>query len=373
MSENKYEECLSWSKQKGLELDHRVERKKVNGVYGMYATAPIPKGTVVASFPVKSTMSIRTDFKYPDKTHKQTKWIHAAAIMLSEGKNSENSGYVKMFETPEELHSNCAFYFSNEEYAFLQKMNPLCYTSLLVMRTMAINQLKIIHEIDPKLDLELIMQAILNGFSRVWTEYGFLPIIDLFNHSNTEAASLGLTNNNKSVGYTTTKDYVTDEQVWGCYGMKDMYSHAAYYNYFDPNSTHIIDYGSRAIQTISNPAVTAYIAQIYKCQFIQWNGEKKFRILEPNLFFLENEPSKELMSYLTNTSFCTNKEFLEKKCSHHSIYTTLLYIINSFLDANKVDNYKLAQVPQKLRRFHQLLKKEKKIMQQNLDWATKQL
>jgi hypothetical protein len=39
--------------ERGLTLDPRIERKKVHGVYGMYAMESIPTDTIIASFPIK--------------------------------------------------------------------------------------------------------------------------------------------------------------------------------------------------------------------------------------------------------------------------------------------------------------------------------
>ena len=50
MSEEQYQKCLSWSLERGLTLDPRIERKKVHGVYGMYAMESIPTDTIIASF-----------------------------------------------------------------------------------------------------------------------------------------------------------------------------------------------------------------------------------------------------------------------------------------------------------------------------------
>jgi len=379
MPANQYEECLSYSKELGLELDPRVQRKQVNGIYGMYATEQIPEGTVFASFPLDSLIPISEDFSYSNETSDYTKRIHAAAIALSQGKKSESRAYVMLFETIDEYRDNSVFYFSDDELALLSQMNPLCHARVMQMRNLAHQVIDIIKNIDPELDENCIIQAVLNSYSRSWDAYGFIPIMDLFNHSHQKGSTIASVENTNRIGYKAKVSYSAGDQLWISYGPKDLYTHAVYFNYFDPTDTHFIDYGLRAVQTISNSAnqaVADYIATIYDCQFFEQNGEKKFRVVTPNLLFLESGPSKELMAYFSKTSFCSGQEFSAKKCSSQSVCSTLIYVIDSFLSANKVDSIKLTEVPKKLHRFHQLLKKEKKILLKNrewvMNWASKQ-
>lgn len=370
---NQYEDCLSWCKSKGLFLDSRIERKSVNGLYGMYATSKIPEGTVIASFPVASILPFRSEFVYSDHEKvKTTKWVHAAAIELRNGRESEHYGMVSLFEPLEAFKESSSYYFSNEDLEIIKEMNPLCYNHIIDMKNLDNFHLNKIKKLDPDLSEDLIIQAILNSDSRIFGNFGFLPIIDLFNHSDKKGSPLTNFVDTESVGYKTICNYEAGEQVWASYGAKDLFINAVNFNYFDPDGEHFISYGLRAVQTISSAgslAVAEYVATQFKSNFFEQDGQKKFEILALGLYFTKNRPTDELLNFFTKTSFSNQQEYNEKKCSKRSIATRMTYIIDSFLNINKVDDFNLKDLPKKLHRFYHLSKMEKEMLLRNREWV----
>ena len=61
-----YEKTLNWALENGLFLEGRIERKEVDGINGMYAKAPIPQGTVLASIPKDNIIPIENVHGYQD-------------------------------------------------------------------------------------------------------------------------------------------------------------------------------------------------------------------------------------------------------------------------------------------------------------------
>jgi len=377
MQKSRYEECLSWASERGLVLDSRIERKEVNGVYGMYATAPIPEGTVIASFPLDACIPI-LDKKliYPGNKQEYKQRIHATAKELSKGAQSEYLGCVMLFNTLEEHQKYSFCFFSYEESLLLSKMNPLLQRSIAALQYSTNNIVASIKEVDPDLDIRFIMQAQLNGVDRCWGAYGFVPILDLFNHSNTKGSIIKEFDDGKRIGHQTKTNYEAGDQIMISYGEKDMYNHATNYGYFDSNDEHFIDYAARAVQVLDSPAklaVAEYISNNYKCYIHEEKGVKKMKILETNLFFSESSPSTDLLSYFAKTSFCTQQEFATKQCHPDSISSTLISVIDSFIDANHIDDFELSEIPEKLQHFYHLLKKEKKMLLKNREWVINDL
>jgi hypothetical protein len=255
-------------------------------------------------------------------------------------------------------------------------MNPLLQKSIASSQLYTSDIVASIKEVDPDLDIRFIMQAQLNGVERIWGSYGFLPIIDLFNHSNISGSILKNFDEGKRVGNETKINYEAGDQIMISYGEKDMYLHAMNYGYFDSNDEHFIDYAVRAIQTLDSPgklAVAEYISDNYKCQIYEEKHVKKMKILETNLFFSESSPCTELLSYFAKTSFCTTQEFKTKQCQPDSILSTLFSVIDAFIGANHIDDFELSDIPEKLRYYYHLLKKEKTMLMQNREWLTNDL
>ena len=315
MDIQKYESCLAWSLNQGLDMDSRLERKQVNGVYGMYAKSHIPKGTVLASFPKDKLIPNRKDVSYPNGTPETIKKCHAAAIELSKGEASDYFGCVAAFESLEALQSHSFYFFSNEELKFIENLNPVLYKLMLEAKHVVETAKQQIQAIDPDLAENAIIQTVLNSFSRSWGQNGFVPVLDLFNHSDRKGLNLKNLLNDK-IGHVTGIDYQAGEQIFINYSKKDMLNQAIIYNYFDPTGVHFIDYSVRVIQAVNSELqqkVLGMIATQYPIQQNDINGVRHFRLVPQNLFFQENAPSVKLFEYFQVSSIQTEKELVEKE------------------------------------------------------------
>jgi len=371
----KYENCLAWALNHGLNIDSRIERKQVNGVYGMYAKENIPKDTVIASFPKKKLIPNRTDVNYPNGTPETIKRCHAAAIELSKGKASAYFGCVASFESIEALHSHSFYFFSNEELKFIEDLNPVLYKLILESKHVVDTAKQHIQALDPELNENDIIQTVLNSFSRSWGQNGFVPVLDLFNHSDRKGLNLKNLLNEK-IGHVTGVDYQAGEQIFINYSKKDMLNQAIIYNYFDPTGVHFIDYSVRVIQAVNNELqkkVLGLIATQYPIQQNDVNGVRHFKLMPQNLFFQENAPSIKLFEYFQVSSIQTEKELVEKKSSHNTMFGNMLSTINSFLAVNKVESFQLSDVPEKLHHLYHMQKKEFQMLLSNRDWVIDQI
>lgn len=365
---NKYEKCLHLAKEQGLYLDDRIERREKKGLFGMYATKKIPKGTLIASFPKAALLPENTEIS----DNHEVRWSYAIAKELQKGEDSAYRAHTMMLEEIDELKQHSLYYFSQEEIQLLFDMNPLLGNEINNYSYRVDKILEAIKDIDPTLDEALAIKAILNHLSRSWGEYGLLPVLDLFNHSERKGVQLQQVNEGSHIGFVLDSDYEPDQQIWISYGQKDIFLHATSYNYFDPNNEHIIDYALRAIQVLDTPEktdVANFICKNFDARIFEYNGQKKLALNEPKLYILENGPNEKLYNYLRKVSFTTLEELRSKKCSPLSTALTYLSVINAFLSANRVDQFKITNVPSKLQRFHQALKKEKKILLSNKTWA----
>jgi hypothetical protein len=370
---NKYEECLALSKEQGLYLDDRIERKQENGLYGMYATAKIPKGTLIASLPKTSLLPQIEGATY---TKPNEKWAHVIAKELQKGKASSYRAHTLMLETLDELKQHSLYFFSPEERMMLTQMNPILGIAVDEYFYQVDSILKTVKEREPDLDDDLAIQAVLNTYCRSWENWGLLPVIDLFNHSEEKGVVIDLVEDGSQVGIVINRDYEPNEQVWVSYGTKDVLMHATFFNYFDPSDQHVIDYAFRAIQVLDSPQkeeIAEFTSQHYDTKIFEYQGQKKMSLNESGLYIFEKSPSKKLMDYFKKIGFTTLAELKLKKCSPLSACLTYSGVINAFLGANQVDNYKVTKLPKKLHRFHRALKKEKQMLLANKAWVEREI
>lgn len=373
MDNKQYEEQLNWSKEQGLELDSRVERKAVNGLYGMYATEKIPQNTVIASYPFEKKIPIDTGVDYPKKSNFVFRYVHAAAVELEKGQSSKYHGCLMGLETMSELKQHSTYFYTQEDLKLLQKLNPILFRNITESIQSANINLKLVSEFDPSLNKDAILHVILNINSRAYGDFGFAPIMDSFNHSDRFGNLVsGLVKNGNSIGVQAYKGYEIGEQIFISYDRKDMYEHAISYNYFDPQGVHFIDYGARIIQTAKSTIekqILQHTAKFHKLIAHEQNGVVQYTAKGEKLFFLENAPSSNLIDYIRHNCFQSEEELQSGKCMDVSFDDRVLDIINALVSMNKVDDFQLSDIPEKMHRFYHLLKKEKQMLLSNREWA----
>jgi hypothetical protein len=372
MSEEQYQKCLSWSLERGLTLDPRIERKKVHGVYGMYAMESIPTDTIIASFPIKEQIPHGKKTDFPKNTPDEVKVMYAAAVELSKGESSIYYGCVSMFETLQELKEHSFYFFTEAEFKWIQKLNPLLFRLALEQRNRIDVAKATIKKLNPKLDSNFVIQAILNYYSRAWHGgVGFLPILDLFNHSDRKGNTLIKPAGGTNLAHSTRIAYKKGEQVFVSYSRHDAAVFALNYDYFDPEGVHFIDYSLRALHSIRTgikQKVFELIRVEYGGQFFDMNGVRHFKIAAKNLHFLENAPSFKLITYfkmVIQIEGGLNKQTVNDQL----VLESLLATMNAFISAIKVDQFDLKDLPEKLHRFYYLSQKEQKMLLSNRDWV----
>jgi hypothetical protein len=372
MSEERYQKCLSWSVDRGLKLDPRIERKKVNGVYGMYALESIPADTIIAGFPLKELIPQGESADFPEGASAAIKQIYAAAVELSKGESSKYYGCVSMFETLEELKEHSVYFFTEAELKWIQTLNPIVFRLTVEQRHRIDITKASIQKINSALDSDFIIQAILNYYSRAFGDVvGFLPILDLFNHSERKGNVLTKTADGKFVAHSTRITYEKGEQIFVLYSGHDMATFALNYDYFDPDGVHVIDYSLRALQMIRTDIKQKTFERIgaeYGGQFFDIKGVRHFKNSAKGLYFLETAPSFKLLIYFKTVADIEAK-LNNQAISDRSVLEGLLANINAFISAIQVDQYKVTDIPEKLHRFYFLSQKEKKILLNNRDWV----
>jgi len=370
MCEEQYQKCLAWGVENGLKLDSRIERKKINGVYGMYATEDIPGDTVIASYPVEQLMFQKE--KRPENVSDDVSAVYLASIELSKGQKSQYFYLLEMFESLEELKEYSFYYFTEAECLWIQKLNPILLR-LVIERRYYIDELKEkIKKIDSTLSDDYVVQAALNYCSRSWGGgVAFVPVLDLFNHSYRKGGNISRIDNDSRVAHKTNVAFSKGEQIFISYSCADLASYAINYNYYDSEDFHFIDLAYRSlylVKTELKKKVFEFVEKNYGGFFSNTNIGLHFRITTQKLFLFENAPSLKVIRYFEHITLLESKLKQEKNSDEASL-SAILLVIDSFLMANNVDQIDLKDVPNKLQRFYFLAKKEREMLLANRSWA----
>jgi len=372
MNTPKFEEQLQWITDQGLELDSRIERRKVNGIYGMYATSPIPIGTVLVKLPENVRIPVSKDIKYPDSFPFQSKYAHSAAIQMNKGKSSKYHGFFLNLETLDELKTNSCFFYDEAELDVIKQMNMMLFNSMMSFNNEIRSAVNQIIEFDPSTDKDSLHRILLNLSSRGWGNVGFLPIFELFNHCDLKGITLRDLSEGKERGYIARINYEAGEQVWVSYQKRDMYKFAIAYNYFDPTGSHFIDLGSRVVQqakTDFEKLVFQHTSKHHRLSYQNTNGVINYQLNEPGVFFLEGAPNLKLINYVRDNCFQSLDELKTGVCSSASFDKKILEFIDYLIHMNNVDNFQLSDIPDNLHRHYFMLKKEMSILNANKKWV----
>lgn len=371
MTPDRYTQTLEWALARGLQLHDGIERRQENGVWGMYASMPIRKGAVLARFP-KSSVLRPEIADYPASLTPMARYCHAAAREFSLGEASRHWGLLGMLETQEQLRAHSCFYFSADELAQLAQLNPLLHLRVQEFNMEISQMVERLQAFDASIDPDIAALIELNVQSRAWSDSGFLPVIDLFNHSDRKGMVREA--DVDSFFLRAGCHYVPGDQLFMSYSQKDMYLHAIHYNYFDPSGQHFIHFGYRFVQPALTPfarSVMEFTGKRHLIKTMEQGGNMYYRSLDPRAVFGETEPSKELLVYLKDNSLQTDAELSAGRASRKSQRSHILSALNALLEQNRVDQVPLHALPEKLHRFWHLLKKEKKMLQANLNWVEK--
>jgi len=370
MNDNNFEEIFAWGKERGLKLHTSVSRLCVDGVYGMYATKDIPKFTVIAQYPKKNLLPLLDNVKYPEETPYIIKYAHAAVKEFSDPDSSWACFREGLYSDTFFKNTN-VYYFTEDEVNFLETVNRTLSDYIRAYRRETETQINSLCSFDKGLDREFIEKILFNVRYRSWHDFGFVPVLDIFNHSNLNGIQLH--DDKDRVFLVATVDYKEGDQIWINYGQKDLYLHAIDYGYFDPDGNHFIDLGLRLSQAANNDfqrKIFDYVATKYPILHDNSNdGLIRYKLSKGVAFLLDHAPNMRAIDFVRDISYGTEQELLYKQCPLPRFKNRILQYINVLSAANNIDDFSIEGFPEKLRYFYHMLEKEKSMLNRNKEWV----
>lgn len=365
MTPKKYKSLLDWAKSIGYELHPLLERKKVDGVYGLYATDDIADGSILFKSPAYSTIQTDPNFNYDETLHKYVKLIHTIVVQYTMGEKCKYSPIFDAFETLNEMKEYSVYFCSSDEFKLIRDLSPLL--EILIKNT--INEIdKIVdtvYEIDNTLNKDDILWITLNWKSRAW-DSGFIPILDLFNHSN-KRGNLKYYIPETGDNYLIARgDYKKGEQVYDSYDINDVYHYAINYNFYDSSDWKYISLPFRMsfkITTDFDQKIFELVSKRFEVQKFKNGESESYRILSKGICFTEYGPTDELIELAKCFSYESLDDLNNGKFSYHKFDEVILSWLNLIESSNKVNSVEVPayQTP-RLKRFYDIQLDEFKII-----------
>jgi hypothetical protein len=370
MEQEKYNQVLAQAKENGLVMHPSISRKCINGVHGMYASGDISANELLVSYPVKQLIHVDPSVQYPKEFIDQWKYIHAAAKSLTE--KEDNWFYFDALYDIDFFKGFHAYFCEQEELDVLKTASPLLYQHAMFKKTELAYISNLILGFDDSISPDALLLMILNHQCRAWGDVGFVPVLDLFNHSD----DLGSPRNKDetSVVLHTKKSYKAGDQIWISYGKKDIHYHALNFGYFDPNDKHVLDLGYRAAAVASTSQQKLALKSIekhFKVRREQLGGNQIEYKLHPNqVFFEEKKPTQKAIEYMIAES---RGDVMQQGHPVELLLRSrqrLMGYLNSFNDSNKVELTSEKDFPAKLAYLYHMLLKEKTMIEDNMRWLS---
>lgn len=367
MDTDAYLRQKQWASDRGLFLHKALERRQVNGVFGMYATSDIAANTLVASFPVKHLLKPQQNIHFgPEHDNVDLNYLLAAAKELAKGGQSAYSGIFDGFELLEDMRAYSTFFISEPELQLLKIFHPTAYTWITNANQKTQKVVDAVIARDPSVARDLVLTVFLNYKSRSFRSIGIVPVLDQFNHSD----RLGNENfvEDGHICVRTKVHYKAGDQVFITYGRKDLLQHAIHYNYFDPTGTHFIE-PARRIFAPSEPESLKKLSKKYPLQTLNNQGRSFYFLDDAKALLTEIAPTPYLLDYLTDTIRVDQPQPVPTLRLIGSVLQSYLQLLDMLASNNRRHAVQRNDLPPRLHRFHDLLAKEEQMINANRNWV----
>jgi hypothetical protein len=372
MTSKNYKVLLEWANTIGYKLHNSIERKSVNGVYGYYATDDIKNGDILFKSPTNQTILLDTNFNYDEATHHWVKMIHTVAHQYRIGDNCKYKLLFTAFDTMDYLKKSSIYFATNAELELISKLSPV----LRILINNFINEVNQlvngVIEIDGSLNKNDVLWIVLNWRSRAWQD-GFVPILDLFNHSN-KMGNLKYNIPEINETYIVARhDYKKGDQVYISYDTYDVYHYAINYNFYDKTDWKYISVPTRLSFTIKSELdelIFELISKQFQTSRFKTGDLQMYRILSKDIYFTEYGPTDDLIRLARCFSYETIDDLKNNKISNIKFDEIVNGWLNLIESANNVYSVVVPayQTP-RLQRFYDIQIDEFDIIQANRNWV----
>lgn len=364
MNASLYAEHLKQAIHHGLEINPKLERRQVNGVWGMYATEDIAQGELIARFPESALLKPDAN-AYGEQFSSSVRMIHAAAKERQKGAVSPFAYLFDLHESLAQMKGYSTFFYGEAELAQIRSMSSHLADVIVHENQRWRAVIQVLLEFDGSLDEDTVTTTLLNFSSRGIGTDGFVPVLDCFNHSSARGSFIGGAKG--YVTYLARVAYPAGEQVYVFYGWRDLYDHAIFYNYYDAADEHFLRFGRRefiSLQSEQAQNAYRYFSQKYGTQTATFGQQPFFCFKDDDARLAADGPTPRLQQLLADYGRLANDS--------RTARAVMLDTLSSWLDGldrgNHVEQCKRKDLPQPMRRFHDVLNKEKQLVRQARQW-----
>ena len=108
----------------------------------------------------------------------------------------------------------------------------------------------------------------------------------------------------------------------------------------------------------------------FKVNFLEHSGVRRIQVVDCNAHFLREQPNSSMIELASLLAISSERELRHGRAEKKSILEYLLTIIDTMLTSNYVSEYRIEEVPDKLKLFYNVLAEEKEQLERNRRFVT---
>lgn len=347
-----------------LKLNPKIERRCVDGNWGMYATDTIKSGEILVS---SNKPNIVEYSDYIDMLLK-----YAAEYELG----AESKLYPFFNSNGDSYKRDSVYYATEEELHTIKLISPIVshqIDNFIGIVSKNINKLQTEHNVSKETAEYITLMA----EARKWSS-GFMPVFDLFNHNMTLGNPMYIV---KSDGgdlymFLSKKEYSAGEEIFVSYSIKDTLTYAINYNFYDDSDIHMINIPNRLLFKINTELDTEIcngLKESYSITEFSIGDSQVYKI-NNQLPLVNSAPSYNLIELARSISYTNKDDIINNNVSDELVDSNLIeWLSNSFHKANLEEigegGIGLDKLTPLVKRFIYIVNKENELIQSAINWV----
>ena len=367
MTKKEFKILEKWAGGLGYRLNPKLEYKVKNGIGGIYAREDIDRYEILYSGNAKSIFN-------DDVTHMIGIQYFAKVVMEYKKGSASDINPLFIAFTPLSTLKKISVYFTSEsDLEKLAKLSQSAYVGVMKYKSRVDEVVKLISdELGGNYDSDDILYILLNSDSRSWSQGGFNPILDLFNHSNQYAMSRTLLSDKITFGLGAKRSYKKGEEVYNSYGLHDVYHYIEYYQFFDSNDYTFIDISQRLdfnLITEEDRLIFDEVKKRFNVTVFKSGDIEKYKVNE-QLLLSAKGPSHTLVCLVDIMARKTKELIDSPKLLKPKDYTpTYIEWIRLLLNSINLDAVTEEELSEPIKPYYKACVAEVDVLHKCLDWA----
>jgi hypothetical protein len=361
-------DILEMGESYNLKLNPKIERRFVNGMWGMYATDSIKSGEVLIA---SNTPNLIESDNLGD-------YLAKISAEYELGKNSKLYPWFRSIGELDSYKTNSVYYITDDELETIQSFSPIIAHQIKLYNKKMMSNINILKETHGVEQSTAELVCLLSE-ARKW-DIGFMPVFDLFNHSfrlgnpayRFSNPELEVSNDAHWV-FIARIDYKEGDEIFISYSIKDTLKYAYGFNFYDASDIHMIDITNRLLFKLNDELDSAVFESI-KNQYgvIHYDEISAYSITEPHII-IDGAPSYDLIKLVKAFSYNSIEDLNNSIVSYEKFDTMFLDWISSATHKanddvvqNGIPDDKITPL---VERFLLIANKERMLIQKVVDWV----